>query len=176
MGIAHERMTTAAISPPLLLVALPKCISRSSSQLCISTTLRLTSFPRSRRHDRIWRRNFGGDSLKSFRFWRVSAATGEALPPEAATVEKAQGIIPAAAADTSTSTIVNALLFIAFIGLSILTIGVIYLAVQDFLQKREREKFEKEEAEKKKKGGKKTKVKARTGPRGFGQKIQEDED
>lgn len=53
---------------------------------------------------------------------------------------------------------------------------VVYLAVQDFLQKREREKFEKEEEAKKKKGGKKAKVRARTGPRGFGQKIEEDDD
>lgn len=54
---------------------------------------------------------------------------------------------------------------------------VIYLGVQDFLQKREREKFEKEEAEnKKKKGDKKGKVKARAGPRGFGQKIEEEEE
>lgn len=44
----------------------------------------------------------------------------------------------------------------------------------DFLQKREREKFEKEEAGKKKKGGKKGRVRARDGPRGFGQRIDED--
>lgn len=42
----------------------------------------------------------------------------------------------------------------------------------DFLQKREREKFEKEEGTKKKK----VKVKARAGPRGFGQKINEADD
>lgn len=55
---------------------------------------------------------------------------------------------------------------------------VIYIAVTDFLTKREREKFEKEEAAKKKKGGKKGKVRARAraGPRGFGQKIQEEDD
>lgn len=54
---------------------------------------------------------------------------------------------------------------------------VIYIAVTDFLQKREKEKFEKEEAAKKKKGGKKGKVRARArgGPRGFGQKIEEDD-
>lgn len=46
----------------------------------------------------------------------------------------------------------------------------------DFLQKREREKFEKEEAAKTKKSGKKKKVKVRAGPRGFGQKIVEEED
>lgn len=57
---------------------------------------------------------------------------------------------------------------------------VIYIAVTDFLQKRERDKYEKEEdaKKKKKKGGKKGKVKARArgGPRGFGQKLQEDDD
>lgn len=53
---------------------------------------------------------------------------------------------------------------------------VIYIAVTDFLQKREREKFEKEEAAKKKKSGKKGKVKARTGPRGFGQKAEDDDE
>lgn len=45
----------------------------------------------------------------------------------------------------------------------------------DFLQKREREKFEKEEATKEKKGGKKKKVRAKTGPRGFGQRTDEDD-
>ena len=53
---------------------------------------------------------------------------------------------------------------------------VVYIAVADFLQKREREKFEKEEsAQKKKKSGKKTKTKARAGPRGFGQKLEEED-
>lgn len=50
---------------------------------------------------------------------------------------------------------------------------VIYIAVTDFLQKREREKYEKEEAANKKKNGKKKKVRARAGPRGFGQKIDD---
>ena len=51
------------------------------------------------------------------------------------------------------------------------------MGVTDFLQKREKEKFEKEEAANK--SGKKKKkkgVRARAGPRGFGQKIDEDED
>lgn len=75
--------------------------------------------------------------------------------------------------DWFSSTIIPFLLSIAFVGLSILTIGVIYIAVTDFLQKREKEKFEKEEAAKVKKSGKKRKVRARAGPRGFGQKIDE---
>lgn len=54
-------------------------------------------------------------------------------------------------------------------------VQVIYLGVTDFLQKREREKFEKEEeAAGKKKSGKKKKVRARAGPRGFGQKVDEE--
>lgn len=54
---------------------------------------------------------------------------------------------------------------------------VVYLAVTDFLQKRETDKFEKEEAAKgKNKNKKKKKVgRARAGPRGFGQKYVEDE-
>lgn len=48
----------------------------------------------------------------------------------------------------------------------------------DFLQKRERDKFEKEEAARKKRTGKKSKIGARSkaGPRGFGQKIEEFDD
>jgi len=48
--------------------------------------------------------------------------------------------------------------------------------VTEFLGKREREKFEKDEAAKKsKKGGKKKAMRARAGPRGFGQKIEDDD-
>lgn len=55
---------------------------------------------------------------------------------------------------------------------------VIYMAVTDFLQKKESEKFEKEEATKEKNSGKKLKIRTRAragGPRGFGQKIEEAE-
>lgn len=56
---------------------------------------------------------------------------------------------------------------------------VIYIAVTDFLQKKESEKFQKEEATKEKNSGKKgkirTRARARAGPRGFGQKIEEAE-
>jgi hypothetical protein len=48
--------------------------------------------------------------------------------------------------------------------------------VTDFLRKREGEKYEKEEEAKKKKSGKKKKVRSRAGPRGFGQKIDDDDD
>ncbi|TMW80555.1 hypothetical protein EJD97_018401 [Solanum chilense] len=80
--------------------------------------------------------------------------------------------------DDGVYTVIQSLLVIAFVGLSILTVGVIYIAVTDFLQKREKEKFEKEEAAKKKKSGRKGKIvaRARGGPRGFGQKVEEAED
>ncbi|KAG7035392.1 hypothetical protein SDJN02_02188, partial [Cucurbita argyrosperma subsp. argyrosperma] len=93
----------------------------------------------------------------------------------AALVEKSQEI--ASTGDDGVSTIISVLLFVAFVGLSVLTIGVIYIAVTDFLQKREKEKFEKEEAANKKSGKKKkVKVKAKAGPRGFGQKVEQEED
>ncbi|KAL8129919.1 hypothetical protein V2J09_019074 [Rumex salicifolius] len=84
--------------------------------------------------------------------------------------------IPGIPNGDGTSVVIQVLLIAAFLGLSVLTIGVIYLGVTDFLQKRERDKLEKEEASKKKRSRKKARVRARTGPRGFGQKIEEDED
>ncbi|KAI7726620.1 hypothetical protein M8C21_025194 [Ambrosia artemisiifolia] len=74
------------------------------------------------------------------------------------------------------SVVISVLLSIAFVGLSVLTLGVIYIGVTDFLQKREKEKFEKEEAEKAKRSGKKKRVRPRVGPKGFGQKIDNDND
>ncbi|KAK6935821.1 hypothetical protein RJ641_032851 [Dillenia turbinata] len=112
---------------------------------------------------------------KGNKIWRNNATASEILLLEATPAENAQEI--ASSSDDGTATIISALLFVAFIGLSILTIGVIYISVTDFLQKREREKFEKEEEVEKKKGRKKKKgVRARAGPRGFGQKIDEDDD
>ncbi|CAK8536064.1 unnamed protein product [Lathyrus sativus] len=75
------------------------------------------------------------------------------------------------------SVIVSVLFFLAFIGLSAITIGVIYLAVTDFLTKREKDKFEKEEAKSGKTKTKKKKRKViRAGPKGFGQKTVEVDD
>ncbi|CAK9314528.1 unnamed protein product [Citrullus colocynthis] len=111
---------------------------------------------------------------KGISIWRLHATSEETFASDsAALVEKSQEIV--STTDDGVSTIISVLLFVAFIGLSILTIGVIYIAVTDFLQKREKEKFEKEEAGKKK-SGKKKKVKAKGGPRGFGQKIEEEEE
>lgn len=58
----------------------------------------------------------------------------------------------------------------------LLRLQIIYLGVTDFLQKRETEKLQKEEESKKKKRVKKRRVRARSGPRGFGQKINEDDE
>lgn len=76
-------------------------------------------------------------------------------------VEQTEEMMRVAADDDSvTATVVSALLTVAFVGLSLLTIGVIYLAVQDYLQKRESEKFEREEAERQKEEAKKKRAKA----------------
>ncbi|KAJ8750557.1 hypothetical protein K2173_015716 [Erythroxylum novogranatense] len=106
--------------------------------------------------------------------WRVSASPEAAPPPESTPLESAQQVV--SSGDDGFSTVVSALLFIAFVILTILTIGVIYLGVTDFLGKREREKFDKEQTAKqeKKKGGKKGKAGAKAGPRGFGQKVEID--
>ncbi|KAI4334551.1 hypothetical protein L6164_019230 [Bauhinia variegata] len=111
-------------------------------------------------------------SQTSNKFRRNRAAPEDVVPSAPTLVETSQEIV--STTDDGVSAVISALLFVAFVGLSILTIGVIYLGVTDFLQKREKEKFEKEEAAGKTK--KKKKVRARAGPRGFGQKIDEEED
>ncbi|GMI94666.1 hypothetical protein HRI_003135900 [Hibiscus trionum] len=102
---------------------------------------------------------------KGSKLWVTLATPEEVLPSQQ---------VVSTTGDEGVANVIQALLFVAFLALTILTIGVIYIAVQDFLGKREREKFEKEEAAKNKKG--KKKVRARAGPRGFGQKIDEDDD
>ncbi|KAJ9543712.1 hypothetical protein OSB04_023419 [Centaurea solstitialis] len=122
----------------------------------------------------------------------------EATPPPESSDQMLTGVIAADNGD-GVSVVISALLSIAFVGLSVLTIGVryycktlvelnriqlqfvklfilvIYIAVTDYLQKKEEEKFEKEEAEKAKRGGKKKRVRSRAGPKGFGQKINYDD-
>ncbi|KAK7261506.1 hypothetical protein RIF29_27820 [Crotalaria pallida] len=107
----------------------------------------------------------------------IPVAAEDIITSEGEVVDATQQLV-SNTGDDGVSTVISSLLFAAFIGLSILTIGVIYLGVTDFLQKREKEKFEKEEAAKDKSGKKKKKkvVRARAGPRGFGQKIDEEED
>ncbi|OIT07354.1 PREDICTED: uncharacterized protein LOC109244883 [Nicotiana attenuata] len=119
--------------------------------------------------------------------WKISSISenfllSEANPPAEQIVSTAETTdqIVSSTSDDGVSTIISALLFVAFVGLSILTIGVIYIAVTDFLTKREKEKFEKEEAAKRKKSsGRKGKIvarSARAGPKGFGQKFEEPDD
>ncbi|KAL2332151.1 hypothetical protein Fmac_019732 [Flemingia macrophylla] len=105
----------------------------------------------------------------------IVAAAEDVISSETA-VEAAQQLYQET--DQGVATVVSALFFFAFLGLSAITIGVIYLAVTDFLQKREKEKFEKEEGGVKGKRKKQKKVgRARAGPRGFGQKVEDqDED
>ncbi|XP_071720030.1 uncharacterized protein [Rutidosis leptorrhynchoides] len=93
-----------------------------------------------------------------------------------ATPAENSGQLVAADNGDGVSVLISVLLSIAFVGLSVLTIGVIYIAVTDYLQKRERDKFEKEEAEKEKKGGKKKRSRPRVGPKGFGQKVNNEDD
>ncbi|KAF6150298.1 hypothetical protein GIB67_033997 [Kingdonia uniflora] len=112
---------------------------------------------------------------KNTPIWRISAITTDVLPPDT-TIENTQQIV-SSDDGAGVFTIISALLFIAFVGLSILTIGVVYIGVTDFLQKRESKKFQEEEAAKKsKKKGKNRVVRSRTGPKGFGQKVVEFED
>ncbi|XP_054813700.1 uncharacterized protein LOC129314321 [Prosopis cineraria] len=99
-----------------------------------------------------------------------------AAPYESTVVQAAQEIVSASDSDDGVSYVISALLFVAFFGLSILTLGVIYLGVTDFLQKREKDKFEKQEAANSGKQKKKKKIRARAGPKGFGQKIIDDND
>ncbi|CAI0539880.1 unnamed protein product [Linum tenue] len=155
--------------PSALLLRLPPGISPplslSTPNLSIATNCKFLSHSKSHR--------------RSPQIWRTLAAAQDAatLPPPAdivAPLDAAQEIV----SDDGVSTIISTLLLIAFVALSVLTVGVIYIAVTDFLQKREKDKFDKEEAAKKKRGGKgkKVKARARAGPRGFGQKIDTEDE
>lgn len=104
--------------------------------------------------------------------WRASPAFGDEIAEPAQSPTAIEVV-----ADTEESQFISVLLLAAFIGLSLLTIGVIYLAVTDFLEKREREKMLKQEEVKKKKEKKPKGIKlAKSGPRGFGQRVEEDDD
>ncbi|KAF5744584.1 hypothetical protein HS088_TW07G00159 [Tripterygium wilfordii] len=165
-------MATTSISlsaPPLVPIFKPKLTKFSLPVNYLSPPITSTfslSAPLPERTRTIQFRN---------QIWRISATPEEALSSVTNPVEDSLQILPSTS-DDGTATIIQVLLFISFAVLSVLTIGVIYLAVTDFLQKRESEKFEKEEATKNKKGRKKKKVRARAGPKGFGQKIDDDDD
>ncbi|KAL0369839.1 UNVERIFIED_CONTAM: hypothetical protein Sangu_0302000 [Sesamum angustifolium] len=169
--------SSAPFSPPVIsLIFKPKaaCLVTARNSFSPLHAPKLTSPSTQRRScflhlpEAVW--------PKPTKSWKLSATQGNFLLLEASPVQTSEEIV--STSDGGGTNVVSALFFIAFICLSILTIGVIYIAVTDFLQKRERDKFEKEEAAKKKKSGKKGKVRARAraGPRGFGQKIEEDDD
>ncbi|GLJ21667.1 hypothetical protein SUGI_0403580 [Cryptomeria japonica] len=103
-------------------------------------------------------------------FWSRELAiwnVGTALAVEAETKVEAVAV-----PDTPESQFISILLLCAFVGLTFLSFGVIYLAVKDFQEKRERDKLLKEEqAQEKQKNSKREKI-AKPGPRGFGQKSR----
>lgn len=104
--------------------------------------------------------------------WRASPALGDEIT-EPTPSQTAIEVVP----DTTESQFISILLFAAFAALTLLTIGVIYLAVTEFSEKREREKMLKEEEAKRKKEKKPKRIKlAKSGPRGFGQKPEEEDD
>ncbi|CAF1921922.1 hypothetical protein Bca4012_053214 [Brassica carinata] len=107
--------------------------------------------------------------------WRLCAATPEEIV-SSDTSSSSEAIVSGGGQD-GVALIIQVLLIVAFLALSVLTIGVVYIGVTEFLGKRERDKFEKEEAAKKSKksGKKKAATRARAGPRGFGQKIDDDD-
>ncbi|VFR02325.1 unnamed protein product [Cuscuta campestris] len=111
----------------------------------------------------------------------ISSLPAGSLISDAEQVPNPPGI--ATASGDGASIVISALFLTAFIALSVLTAGVIYLAVTDFIQRRESEKLDREEASKRKKKKEKEsrrrgKVasRAKSGPLGFGQKIVEEDD
>ncbi|XP_019053929.1 PREDICTED: uncharacterized protein LOC104601068 [Nelumbo nucifera] len=109
-------------------------------------------------------------SQKNTRIWRIPATSGDVLPSDAP-IETAQRIV--SSDDSGVFTVISVLLFIAFFGLSILTIGVIYIGVSDFLQKRERERSlrKKRPLRRRKKVGKEFRSGLRQGPEDLDKKL-----
>ncbi|KAJ4871581.1 Uncharacterized protein Rs2_46773 [Raphanus sativus] len=100
--------------------------------------------------------------------WRLSA-TPEEISQQivSSDTSSTEAIVSGGGSQDGVALIIQVLLIVAFLALSVLTIGVVYIGVTEFLGKREREKFEKEEAAKKsKKSGKKKPTRAKAGPRG----------
>lgn len=67
-----------------------------------------------------------GIAQKRSKIWRSNATSVEVLPTESTPLETSQEIV-SSAGDESLSSVISVLFFAAFIALSILTIGVIYL-------------------------------------------------
>ncbi|GLT77337.1 hypothetical protein SLA2020_489350 [Shorea laevis] len=168
-------MATTCVSP--LAGLLPPASSfkpKSHHSLPFAFSLSLSAAKSSRKSNHFHNPSRRNQEKKS-ELWRIHATSGEVVPPDSTLLEDS-GEIVSASGDDGVATIISGLLFLAFVALSILTIGVIYLGVQDFLRKREREKFEKEAAAQKSGKKRKVRARARTGPRGFGQKVDEYED
>lgn len=164
-------MTTALFASSSPKIATFLSTSSSSSSLHFNT--RFYSLPTTSSFSPI----ITTTTRKSIYFQRKSKLWPNpvaATAVEDAAIDASEQLASSTATDDGVSIIVSALFFIAFIGLSVITIGVIYLAVTDFLTKREKEKFEKEEAASGKKKRKRKVVRA--GPKGFGQKIVQTED
>ncbi|TYJ26309.1 hypothetical protein E1A91_A07G111100v1 [Gossypium mustelinum] len=155
--------------PSLPSISKSTSVNTQSSSLLFPSSLSLSTKPT------LFHTN--SHQKKGGKLWITLATPEEVLPSDSTPLDNSQQIV-SSTGDEGVATVIQALLFVAFVALSILTIGVIYIAVQDFLGKREREKFEKEEAARNKSGKKKKKknVRARAGPRGFGQKLDEDDD
>ncbi|KAB2073797.1 hypothetical protein F383_23137 [Gossypium arboreum] len=155
--------------PSLPSISKSTSVNTQSSSLLFPSSLSLSTKPT------LFHTN--SHQKKGRKLWITLATPEEVLPSDSTPLDNSQQIV-SSTGDEGVATVIQALLFVAFVALSILTIGVIYIAVQDFLGKREREKFEKEEAARNKSGKKKKKknVRARAGPRGFGQKLDEDDD
>ncbi|KFK24591.1 hypothetical protein AALP_AAs67532U001600 [Arabis alpina] len=102
--------------------------------------------------------------------WRFSATPEEIVSSDSSS----EAIVSTVGDQDGIALVIQVLLIAAFLALSVLTIGVVYIGVTEFLGKRESDKFEKQEAAKRsKKGGKKKAMRAKAGPRGFGQKIED---
>lgn len=70
-------------------------------------------------------------SLKPIRNWKYSAGSGNYLLSEVSTEENLQEVV--STTDDGVSTVISTLLFIAFIGLAILTVGVNFTLILTFL-------------------------------------------
>ncbi|KAK4408787.1 hypothetical protein Sango_0459700 [Sesamum angolense] len=165
--------SSAPFSPPVIsLIFKPKaaCLVTARNSFSPLHAPKLTSPATQRRScflhlpEAVW--------PKPTKSWKLSATQGNFLLLEASPVQTSEEIV--STSDGGGINVVSALFFIAFICLSILTIGVIYIAVTDFCRRGRERSFEKEEAAKKKKSGKKGKVRARAraGPEALGRRLK----
>ncbi|XWS53097.1 hypothetical protein CRYUN_Cryun11dG0128500 [Craigia yunnanensis] len=108
-----------------------------NSSLVFTSPLSLSTTPRQNIH---FHNPIGRNHQKNNLYWKTFATPEEVLPSDSTPLDNSQQIVPSTG-DEGVATIIQALLLVAFVALTILTIGFIYIAVQDFLEKREREKI-----------------------------------